>query len=78
MAWETRRFLYDKLSMARADIRVRVRPVVIRVRIGEAAIRTVIRITAPKNQLCFPPPTVHAFQLSSRYPLPQNEKVDGF
>lgn len=71
MAWETRRFLYDKLSMARADIRVRVR-------IGEAAIRTVIRITAPKNQLCFPPPTVHAFQLSSRYPLPQNEKVDGF
>ena len=40
--------------MARADIRIRVRPIVIRVRISEAAIRTVIRITAPKNQLLFP------------------------
>ena len=40
--------------MARADIRIRVRPIVIRVRISEAAIRTVIRITAPKNQLLEP------------------------
>ncbi len=35
--------------MARTDIRIRVRGGVIRVRIGEACIRTVIRITAEQN-----------------------------
>lgn len=38
-------------SMASRDVRVRVRPVVVRVRISETAIRAVIRITAPQDQL---------------------------
>lgn len=37
--------------MARADVRVRVRPSVIRVRISETALRAVIRVAAPKQQL---------------------------
>lgn len=35
--------------MARADVRIRIRGGVIRVRIGETCIRTVIRITAEQN-----------------------------
>lgn len=38
-------------SLARADVRVRVRPSVIRVRISETALRAVIRVAAPKQQL---------------------------
>lgn len=38
-------------SLARADVRVRVRPGVIRVRISETALRAVIRVAAPKQQL---------------------------
>ena len=37
--------------MASADVRVRVREGVIRVRVSETAIRAVIRITAPQDQL---------------------------
>ena len=36
--------------MARADVRPRIRPSVVRVRVNEAAIRTVVRITAPQQQ----------------------------
>lgn len=39
--------------MARADIRVRVRPSVIRVRIAETGIRTVFSVSTPKTQLSF-------------------------
>ena len=41
--------------MARADIHIRVREGVIRVHVSETAVRTVIRITAQKNQLLLPP-----------------------
>lgn len=53
--------------MARADIRIRVRPGVIRVRIGETAVRTVIRITAPVDHLSSHPllPTILTCQLSA-------------
>ena len=53
--------------MARADIRIRVRPGVIRVRIGETAVRTVIRITAPDHNLSSHPllPTILTCQLSA-------------
>ena len=36
--------------MAGADVRPRIRPSVVRVRVNEAAIRTVVRITAPQQQ----------------------------
>lgn len=42
---------YHTSSLARADVRVRVRPSVIRVRISETAMRAVIRVAAPKQQL---------------------------
>ena len=61
--------------MARADIRIRVRPIVIRVRISEAAIRTVIRITAPKNQLLFP--SANRPRLSAFVPLSVAVKREG-
>lgn len=38
------------LCMAGADVRVRVRPGVIRVRIAEAGIRPVIRVTTPEAE----------------------------
>ena len=37
--------------MASRDVRVRVRPRVVRVRISETAIRTVVRVTAKQPQL---------------------------
>ena len=60
--------------MARADIRIRVRPGVIRVRIGETAVRTVIRITAPVDHLSSHPllPTILTCQLSAS-PLKSRE-----
>lgn len=61
--------------MARADIRIRVRPIVIRVRISEAAIRTVIRITAPKDQLLFP--SANRPRLSAFVPLSVAVKREG-
>lgn len=67
MVQGTRRFLYDKISMARADIRIRVRPSVIRVRIRQAAVRTVIRITAPKDKLLFPSANRPPLSGASRY-----------
>jgi hypothetical protein len=48
---------YFFLSIASPDIRVRIRPIVIRVRISEARIRAVIRIAA-KQDYRFHPPTV--------------------
>lgn len=55
--------------MARADIRVRVRPTVIRVRIAETAIRTVIRITAPVHNLALTPFCLPSSLVSSQPPL---------
>lgn len=49
---EAQRMLYF-YCMARADIRVRVRPTVIRVRIAETGIRTVFSVSTPKTQLSF-------------------------
>lgn len=37
--------------MARADVRIRIRESVIRIHVSETALRTVIRIPAPKTQL---------------------------
>lgn len=73
-------------SLARADVRVRNRPSVIRVRISETALRAVIRVAAPKQQLIplylpsapvgVAPSTlpVHAFSLTCRMP----GESDGF
>lgn len=72
MVQGTRRFLHDIISMARADIRIRVRPSVIRVRIRQARIRTVIRITAPKDQLMFPSANRSPLSGASRYSLFEN------
>ena len=44
--------------MARADVRPRIRPSVVRVRVNEAAIRTVVRITAPQQQSILPLPVL--------------------
>ena len=44
-------------SMARADVRIRVRPSVIRVHVNEPGIRTVIRIPAPTAHYPHPPTT---------------------
>ena len=41
-------------SNSSRDVRVRVRPGVVRVRVSEPAIRTVVRVTAAKPQLSFP------------------------
>ena len=40
--------------MASRDVRVRVRPTVVRVRISESAIRTVVRVAAENPQLSYP------------------------
>ena len=57
-------FVYH--CMARADIRIRVRPGVIRVRIGETAVRTVVRITAPVDHRSHSLlPTILTCQLSA-------------
>ena len=40
--------------MASRDVRVRVRPSVVRVRISETAVRTVVRVTAEQPQLYDP------------------------
>ena len=50
--------------MARADVRVRIRPGVIRVRIAETGIRTVIRIRTPIHQLISFLPTTCTCRLS--------------
>lgn len=55
--------------MARADIRIRVRPGVIRIRIGETAVRTVIRITAPDQHLSSQSPSTYHLHLSAFNPL---------
>lgn len=72
MVLGTRRFLHDIISMARADIRIRVRPSVIRVRIRQARIRTVIRIAAPQDQLLFPSANRPPLSGASRYSLFEN------
>ena len=61
--------------MARAERRIRVRPSGIRERKSEAAIRTVIRITAPKNQLLFP--SANRPRLSAFVPLSFAVKREG-
>ena len=40
--------------MASRDVRVRVRPTVVRVRISESAVRTVVRVAAENPQLSYP------------------------
>lgn len=40
--------------MASRDVRVRVRPTVVRVRISEPAVRTVVRVAAENPQLSYP------------------------
>ena len=52
--------------MARADVRVRVRPGVIRVRITDTRIRAVIRVTAPQHQPPFLPSTYWPPSLDQR------------
>lgn len=61
--------------MARADIRIRGRPSVSRGRKSEAAQRTGIRITAPKNQLLFP--SANRPRLSAFVPLSVAVKREG-
>lgn len=41
--------------MARANVRIRIRPGVVRVDVTEAAVRAVVRITAKQHQLPIPP-----------------------
>ena len=61
--------------MARAEMRMRGRPTGRRERKSEAAIRTVTRITAPKNQLLFP--SANRPRLSAFVPLSVAVKREG-
>lgn len=72
MAQGTRRISLRLISMARADIRIRVRPSVIRVRIRQTAVRAVVRITAPKDQLLFPSTNRPPLSGAPRDPLFEN------
>ena len=56
--------------MAGTDVRVRVRPGVIRIRIAEAGIRPVISVTTPQAQLPYPLSTYRPESLSRPFPGP--------
>ncbi len=69
-------FAFPLSSLARADVRVRVREGVIRVSVSEPGVRAVIRIPAPQEQLSFPATCPHhACRLS---PLSGKVEVLGF
>ena len=58
--------------MASRDVRVRVRPSVVRVRVSEPAIRAVVRVAAENPQLKYPyaylPKVYRLFELSLEAP----------